>query len=176
MNKLEKYHKQALIIGVFAAFISSLGTLALGNLSGYEAKELIKSSLPGINVLCNTIVLASATILALLLTLLGLSSSSTNKLKKSHYYHVLAIAKLDTIVFVVSMLVFQLLNIPITESESVPNSWFKIVYYISLISASILSGSLISVVIMLYTAVRNIITIVGLGKEDHPLIHTNEKE
>ena len=175
MLKLTKYNKKALFGGIIGTIIAGLGGFLVGNVSGYEAKELIRTSLPGINTLCNTIVLASATILALLLTLLSVSSSTSNKLKKEHYTHVLLIAKIDTIVFVASMIIFQLLNIPITESESVPNSWFSTIYYVSLIASSILSGGLISVVLMLYNAVTSIIRIVGLGQKDHPLIYTDEE-
>lgn len=150
-------------------FVIGLGTFMLGKLSGYEAKVLIKNSLAGINTLCNTIALASATILALLLTLLALSSNSKSKLKKDHYKHVLQIARLDTIVFIASIMAFLLFNLPITESDNVPQNWFNIVYYISLGISSVLSAALIVVVLMLYNTVVNIIKIVGLGQKDHPL-------
>ena len=176
--RLTKYNKRALYGGIIAAIITGLGAFILGNLSGYEAKILIKSSLPGINTLCNTIVLASATILALLLTLLSVSSGSKSKLKDDHYTQVLRIAKIDTTVFIVSMICFQLFNLPITEAEDVPSTWYVTIYYITLGMSSILSGALISVVIMLYNAVVNIIKIVGLGETDHPLIYKdkNDKE
>ena len=96
--------KKAIWGGVFAILFLLSGTFLLGKLSGYEAKVLIKNSLSGLNVLCNTIVLASASILALLLTLLGLSSTSNSKLKKDHYLHVMQIAQLDTVIFIVSLL------------------------------------------------------------------------
>tara|TARA_R110002020_G_scaffold91560_2_gene222397 strand:+ start:159202 stop:159702 length:501 start_codon:yes stop_codon:yes gene_type:complete len=146
-----------------------LGTILLGRLSGYEAKELIKNSLAGMNTLCNTVALASATILALLLTLLSLSANSKSKLHKDHYTHVLHIAKLDTIVFVAAVVSFLLLNLPITESKEVPANWFNVVYYTSLAISSILGAALIVVVLMLYNTVVNIIKIVGLGITDHPL-------
>ena len=123
----------------------------------------------GLNTLCNTIALASATILALLLTLLSLSASSKSKLKKDHYIHVLQIAKLDTVVFIASVMSFLFLNLPITESDSVPPNWFSTIYYVSLGISSILSAALIVVVLMLYNTVVNIIKIVGLGVTDHPL-------
>lgn len=174
--KLTKYNKKAITVAVIASVITGSGAYILGNISGYEAKDLIKASLPGINTLCNTIVLASATILALLLTLLSISSGSKSKLKESHYHHVLIIAKFDTIVFVASMIAFQLFNIPITEAENVPPNWFTYIYYITLGTSSILSGALIGVVIMLFNAVSSIIKIVGLGIEDHPLIYSDDDE
>ncbi len=153
-----------------------LGTFLLGELSGYEAKVLIKNSVAGINTLCNTIALASATILALLLTVLGISSGAKSKLKKDHYRHILQIAKVDTIIFVASLISFLLFNLPVTESENVPNEWFSIVYYFSLGISSMLSAALIVVVIMLYNTVVNIIKIVGLGKMDHPLTENETDE
>ncbi|MGD1842122.1 MAG: hypothetical protein ACFB0B_14680 [Thermonemataceae bacterium] len=173
---LTDYNKRALYGGLIAALIIGAGMFFMGNLSGYEAKELIKSSLPGINTLCNTIVLASATILTLLLTLLSISSGSKSRLKEEHYKHVMRIAQIDTTVFVLAMIVFQTLNLPITKADNVPENWFSIIYYVSIGLSAILSGALIGVVLMLYNAVISMIKIVGLGKSDHPLIHPEEEE
>ncbi|WP_308992349.1 hypothetical protein QLS71_000860 [Mariniflexile litorale] len=173
--KISRYIKRAIIAGIISLLIILLGTLLLGELSGYEAKVLIQKSLAGINTLCNTIALASATILALLLTVLSISSNSKSKLKKDHYLQVLQIAKLDTAVFIASVMSFILLNLPITESDTVPNNWFNIIYYISLAISSILTAGLIVVVLMLYSTIVNIIKIVGLGMNDHPLADVDEK-
>ncbi|MDY7394987.1 hypothetical protein UMM65_07020 [Aureibaculum sp. 2210JD6-5] len=174
--KLSKYTKRAILGGIISMVIILLGTILLGKLSGYEAKILIKNSLDGMNTLCNTIALASATILALLLTLLSLSSNSKSKLKKDHYNHVLQIAKLDTTVFIASVITFLLFNLPITESDNVPANWFNMLYYISLAISSILSAGLIVVVLMLYNTVVSIIKIVGLGIKDHPLALNEEED
>ncbi len=175
--QLSIYTKRAIMGGVFSLLFILAGSILLGNLSGYEAKVLIKNSLAGLNTLCNTIVLASATILALLLTLLGLSAESKSRLKKDHYNHVLQIAKFDTVVFVVSLLSFLLFNLPVTESDNVPANWFSTIYYIALSISALISAALIVVVLMLYNTVVNIIKIVGLGISDHPLaISEEEKE
>ncbi len=174
--KISTYTKRALLGGAISLAIILSGTFLLGKLSGYEAKILIRNSLTGMNTLCNTIALASATILALLLTLLGISSSSKSKLKKDHYRHILQIAKLDTFVFVAAVITFLIFNLPITESESVPYNWFNFVYYISLAISSVLSSLLIMVVLMLYNTIVNIIKIVGLGIMDHPLVSKEVEE
>lgn len=172
---LSRYTKRAIIGGVISMVVMLSGTLLLGELSGYEAKSLIKNSISGINTLCNTIALASATILALLLTVLGISSSSKSRLKEDHYKHILEIARLDTIIFVSALISFLLFNLPVTESENLPSDWFSIVYYISLAISSILSAALIVVVLMLYNTVVNIIKIVGFGLDDHPLAASEEE-
>ena len=150
-----------------------LGTFLLGELSGYEAKSLIKNSIAGVNTLCNTIALASATILALLLTILGVSSGSESKLKKDHYKNILLIARVDTIVFVSALISFLIFNLPVTESENVPEEWFSILYYTTLGISSVLSAAIIVVVLMLYNTLSSIIKIVGLGLKDHPLVENN---
>ncbi|WP_299780590.1 hypothetical protein [uncultured Formosa sp.] len=174
--KFSKHNIQALSGGLIATITVGFGAFIIGSVSGYEAQQLIRASLSGINSLCNTVVLASATILALLLTLLSVSSNTKSKLTDDHYKHILTIAKTDTIVLVTSMIIFQLFNIPIAEADNVPPSWFTLVYYISLGLSAIISGGLIVVVLMLYYTVSSIIKIVGLGINDHPLIHKEKKE
>jgi len=174
--KLSQYTKRAILGGVISLIVIGIGTFLLGRLSGYEAKELIKSSIGGLNTLCNTIVLASATILALMLTLLGLSANATSRLKDDHYRHVMQIAKLDTVVFISSLLFFLLFNLPVTESDNIPSNWFNIIYYITLGISTLLSSALIVVVLMLYNTVVNIIRIIGLGEKDHPLAESGDKE
>ncbi len=174
--QLSRYTRRAIYGGAISLIVIITGSLLLGKLSGYEAKVLIKNSLSGLNMLCNTIVLASATILALLLTLLGLSSGTKSKLKDDHYLHVLQIAKFDTVVFIASLIFFLLFNLPITESDNVPNNWFNIIYYASLIISSFLSAALIVVVLMLYNTVVNIIKIVGLGQTDHYLTVSEDEK
>jgi len=170
-----KKNKNAIYGGLIATLFTGAGIFLLGNVSGYEAKHLLKVSLSGFNMLCNTIVLASATILALLLTVLSVSSGSENNIKKQHYLKVLSIAKFDVILFISALILFQFFNMPIMESDNVPTSWFDIIYWSTLISSSVISGMMIVVVLMLYNAVTNLIAIIGLG-EDHPMLSKDEAE
>lgn len=174
--KISGYTKRAFIGGLISLGFIGLGTLMLGNLSGYEAKVLIKSSLTGLNTLCNTIVLASATILALMLTLLGVSSGTNSKLKNDHYMHIMQIAKLDTAIFIASLLFFLVFNLPVTESDNIPENYFDVIYYVTIAVSAILSSALIVVVLMLYNTIINIIKIIGLGRTDHPLIQREEDD
>lgn len=173
---LSQYNKRALFSGLIAAIITGAAAYLLGNVSGYEAKILIESSLPGINMLCNTVVLASATILALLLTLLSISNSSDSNLNKKLYQQVATAAKLDVVLFVTAILCFQLFNIPITEADNVPKNWYSSIYWSILFSSSLLSGGLVSVIIMLYNTVINMIKIFGYGDKEHDWIDTHNKE
>ncbi|WP_010228398.1 hypothetical protein [Gillisia marina] len=168
--------KRAIVGGVVSTMIMGIGTYILGEVSGYKAKELLSTSLAGINMLCNTVILGSSTILALMLPLLSLSTGSNSRLTKVHYSHVLTIAKFVTILIIVSVITFLMLNLPITESEEVPSTWFSTIYYVSLGMASILGGGFVAIVTMLYETISNVILIVGFGVKDHPMVEKAEDE
>lgn len=168
--------KRAIVGGVVSTIVMGTGTFILGEVSGYKAKELLGSSLSGINMLCNTVILGSSTILALMLTLLSLSRAANSHLTKQHYRNVLKIAKFDTILIIAAIITFLMLNLPFTESAQVPNSWYAIIYYVSLGMASVLGGGMVAVITMLYGTIANIILIVGLGVTDHPLVYNEETE
>ena len=174
MKSFFRDNKKAIFGGLVATIITGLGIFLLGKVSGYEAKKLLDMSHSGLNMLCNTIILASATILTLLLTLLGISTSSKSRLKKDHYNQVLDIAKIDTVLLVVALIMFQFFNIPITEAENVKVHWFSLIYWFTLSISSLLGGSMITVILMLYSTIADIIHIVGLKKEDHQLVMDQE--
>jgi hypothetical protein len=77
--------KKPIMGGIISTFFIGIGAFLLGNLSNYQAEKLIVISLEGINLLCNTIILASATILGLLLTLLSISFGTNSELKNEYY-------------------------------------------------------------------------------------------
>ncbi|GAB2769940.1 hypothetical protein [Salinimicrobium soli] len=167
--------KRAIAGGAVSTVILGTATYILGEVSGYHAKELLTSSLSGINILCNTVILGGSTILALMLTLISLSRSAKTRLSNAHYSHVLTVAKSDTILIVAAVLTFLVLNLPITESEEVPQSWFSIIYYVSLTMSAILGGGFIAVITMLYGTIANVIEIVGFKKTDHPLVDSDSQ-
>jgi type IV secretory pathway ATPase VirB11/archaellum biosynthesis ATPase len=79
------FAKTAILGGIIGGVVIFVGTILLGEISSYEAKVLIEKSISGLNTLCNTVVLASATILALMLTLLGVGLRSNLKFNKIYY-------------------------------------------------------------------------------------------
>lgn len=168
--------KRAIVGGIVSTMVMASGTFILGQISGYKAMDLLQHSMSGINMLCNTVILGSTTILALMLTLLGLSRSSDSRLTERHYKDVLMIAKSDTILIVAAVITFLMFNLPISESDEVGKSWYQFIYYSSLGMASLLGGGFVAVVMMLYGTITNVILIVGLGKKDHPLISDQDAE
>lgn len=67
--------------GVVSTLVMGSGTFILGHISGYKAPELLQNSMTGINMLCNTVILGATAILALMLTLLGVSRINDDGLR-----------------------------------------------------------------------------------------------
>lgn len=158
---LTKNNLRSLYGGLIAALFTGAGVFLVGNLSGYEAKMLIENSLPTLTMLCNTVSLAAATILALLLTLLGVSSGSSDRLDRDHYMQVILVAKWTTVVFILAILSFQLFSIPITETDGISSNTYRWIYWSSLGLSSILSGAMVTIILLLYNSIKNLIEIIG---------------
>lgn len=162
--------KRAIVGGLVSTVIMGIGTFIIGETSGYEAQELLTTSSPGINMLCNTVILGSSTILALMLTLLSLSRATKSQLTEQHYKNVLTIAKSDTVLIIVAVITFLMLNLPIIQSNEVPGNWYAYIYYITLGMTAVLGGGFIAVITMLYGTIKSVILIVGFDIDDHPLV------
>ena len=155
-------------LGGFLSTLTILGgSWMIGQITGSEARYLLEAVLPSVRAFSGTMMLALITVLALMLTLLGLSTTSETKLKWIHYQRIKQIAHVDMVTFIVAVLFYLLLNVPIQETDSGTLGWFYNLYYAALIISSILAGAVITVVLMLYNAVRDIIIAIAPEKESH---------
>src|SRR5699024_560217 len=96
--------KRALIGGGLAALVTFCGAWIVGEVSGREAGLLLRVALSTTRSFCGTVTLATGNILALMLTLLGLSASANIDLKWTHYYRIKQIARADTITLIGAIL------------------------------------------------------------------------
>jgi glycerol uptake facilitator-like aquaporin len=167
--------RHAIIGGILAALVVMAGSWMIGQTSNSEARYLLEMTLPNVRSFSGTLMLALGTILALMLTLLGLSTSSDTELKWTHYQRVKQIAWLDMLTFIVAVLVYLLLNVPIQETDSGTGEWFHILYYATLVVSSILAGAIITIILMLYNTVRDIIHAIGHPENESRIIHTEEE-
>lgn len=145
----------ASIAGLVTAGIAFGGAYSIGRVSGFEAMALMEATLPTTRFLASSMLTASATILALMLTLLSFSNSAEFRLSRLHYRRVRVIALGVAVGFVLATLFLLLLNLPLGETKRVPADWYDTLYYGVLTTASLLGGILISVVLMLYLTVRD---------------------
>lgn len=157
--------RRAAFAGAIAAAFTALSTVGLGRIGDAQALNLLEAILPTTRFMASAILGSSATIIALMLTVLSLSQSIESGFERSQFQRINQIAVLCTVMLTASMLLLLVLNVPLRESEAL-NTYYTAVYYFIVIYSSALGGLLISTVLMLYAAIRSIIGL--LTPEDAP--------
>ena len=163
--------RRALIGGVLAASVALVGQWMVGRVySGYEALQLLEGLNSAALFLGSSVVTASATILALMLTLLSLTDQTDSDFDIDFYHRIKRIGLMATVAFSGGMILLLFLSVPIKESDNVPSRWFTIIYYILVTFSAVLSGLLVSLVLMLFNAVTSLIDVV------RPSVNDEDKE
>jgi hypothetical protein len=148
----------ALFGGVLAAAIALVGQWFIGrNYVGAQAKFLLQAINNSALWLGGSVVTASATILALMLTMLSLSDQTKIDFDKVFFRRIEQIGVMTTISLAGGILLLLFLSIPLQATDDVPNQSFTVIYYILIVFLSLLAGLLITVVLMLLNAIRSLI-------------------
>lgn len=174
-DRLRADIRVAIIGGAFSAVLMGVVTLAAGSLSGSEAQVMLQASSPTTRFLCSAVMTASATTLALMLTLLSMSTDQDDKVRGAHYERIRQIAFVDVVAFIGATLFLVLHVVPLGDASTIPVGWFDAVYYVSTVLSALLGGVLVAVMLLLYAAVRDIILTVGPGDET-PLLEDLDGE
>lgn len=151
--------RSALAGGVLSAVVIFMGTYLLGSVSDYEALDNLQEIRPTLRFTASGSMTATATILALMLTLLSFSQQSERKLRGYHYNRIWWIARFAAIVFIAALILLMTLNVPITNAEETFAGFYDIVYYVLLVYTAVIGGLMISIILLLYQAARDIILI-----------------
>lgn len=158
----------ALVGGVAAGVVGFAGMAIVGLASAYEARLLLGAVLPTARFAASAYVAGGATILALMLTLITFSISHDLEFRRIHYRRIRDIAAIDTAVIVGSVLLLMFLSFPLDEAE-VNRDFYLWVYNAILLGGAVTGGLFISVVLMLFYAVRGLIRL-GVEGSDSELI------
>ena len=157
-------------MAVVMVVVMGIGAFTLGSFGASDSRAMVEAILPTTNFLCSSIMTASAAILALMLTVLGLTTNADVKLNTTFYRRIKQIAFYDMIVLCYSIIFLVLQCIPITESDEIPTWWYPSVYYGMLAASAILGGGMIAIVSMLYSAISSLIDVFGLEHGDHSIV------
>ena len=150
--------KKALIGGILAGATAFIGQWLVGNIySGWEARKLLEAVTSSALYFSSSIVTAAATIIALMLTMLGLTRDSDSEFDSIFFKRIQRIALISTITLISGVLLLLFLSVPVQESNEVPSSWYTVIYYILIGAIALLSGLIVAVVLMLYNAVTSLI-------------------
>ncbi len=149
--------RRPILGGIVFAIILTISSLTFIEMTGILARELLETSVSGIISLCYVISIGSIYILVIILHLLSARLPIELGLRHKHYNSLLNIAKLATLLIIFSIIVILLLNIPFTRLRAIPDALYSTFYYIILAIASILGGSFISIITMIYITIRTMI-------------------
>ena len=176
MEHRTKFKLRVAAGGAAVALVGIGSVLIVGEISQLEAFELLKAMLPTTRFFCSAVLTSTATILALMVTLISLSSSTSTELKAEHYQRIRRIATLDAIAFAGGMLLLLFIMIPMEESEVLSYGWYRFIYYGVLAASALLGGLVVSVVIMLYSETKLLIRTIGLEHQPSPLEKPDEDD
>lgn len=164
----------AAIGGLLAGSLALVGQLLIGQVyGGSETQRLIESSLPSIRTLASSVVTATGTILALMLTLLSLTQSVSQDFDQAFFKRVERIGMASTVGMIGATLTLLILSIPLQEGDAVNVLFYQLYYYLIIALAASLAGILISVVIILFTTIRGLLAAlspIDYGDDYDPLV------
>ena len=154
------------IVAGLIIVIGGLARIAIGNVySEAEATNLIEA-LTGTGLyLGSAITGASATTLALMLTLLGLTRQADADFDHQVFRSISHVAWLSTISLVGAVILLLMLVLPVGEFEKMPDGWYRIMYEVVFAQTVIVCALLVATVVRLFLAIRHVITRITPGEE-----------
>ena len=156
----------ALVGGAVAALILFASVAVVGGVSPYEGLTLLRAVLPTARFLTSGVMAAGLTVLALMLTLLGISYSTEWTFRDVHYRRLGQIALLASVAIVLAVVTLVFMGLPVEEAEGL-RTYHHVIYYGLIGSLSLLSGLMIAIVLMLHRTISGLIAIGhSLGNSD----------
>ncbi len=132
--------------------------------SSAEATQLIEALSRAGLYLGSAIVTASATTLALMLTLIGMIRRMEKEFDSETYRSVDLIARLATASLMIGLLVLLAFTLPVGEFDTLPTDWYIHLYNGLFASCVVMVGLVAATVTVLYRTVRRVI--VGITPGD----------
>ena len=148
----------ALIGGAVAAAVMFIIVIGVGRVGSFEALRLIEASLPTARFLAATVLGSAITVLALLLTLIGLSLSSEFTFSARLYTRSGYVTNLSVVCIVVSAAVLLGLSVPIGEVEGL-RTYYDVFYYVLAFSMAVLGGLVVAMALLIGATLRGLISI-----------------
>lgn len=160
--------REALAGGIMVFMLAIGGALLIVSIySDIQARELIEAMAPSLRTLCFAIITASATIASLMLTTLGFTQRLNTKFELRFFFQIKMTSFLCTAALTLSVLILLILTIPITESENA-QATFTHLYYVLIVGSATISSLIVSVIILLYRTMTDIIYAVEPSERTSP--------
>lgn len=139
---------------------------AIGTVYGEAQAVLLIESLAASGLyLGSAIATASATTLALMLTLLGLTNRADNDFDHDVFVRIERVSILATLSLLGSLFLLVILVLPVGEFDSVPDRWFPTMYNVLFAMTIGVTALLSSTVVLLFLTVRQVVTGITPGED-----------
>ena len=144
-----------------AAFVLLLGLgghFASGRIySTLHAREMIEALSQPALYLGSAIAASAATVMALMLTMLGMVRRVESDFDQSMYKRVYRISQLSAWLLGGSVVLLLVMTMPIGEFENIPGDWYPTLYTSMYWMVMVLSALLVGMVTLLFSTIRDLI-------------------
>jgi len=149
------------------AILSAMGVLAFGGgafaltgsiYSAAEAQDLVDALSNSGLYLGSAMVGGSGTILALMLTLVGLVKRVNEDFDASIYKRIARVSLLSTLSLIGSVALLLILTMPVGEFDKLPSQWYPALYKALLAFMTAMSALMVGTVVLLYQTVITLIS------------------
>lgn len=139
---------------------------AIGTVYGAaEARDLLEALSRAGLYLGSAIATASATTLALMLTLIGMIRRIDTDFSRDTYKQVTRIAVLSTATLMLSFLVLLAYTLPMGEFENVPRDWYNYLYTVLFALTVVMVGLAAASVTIVFMTIRSIVSRITPGED-----------
>ena len=153
-----KHRRYAFLCVGVAAAVAIAQPLLTGRIySEAQSIQLLEGIKSSSLYLGSAIATASATTLALMLTLLSIASQADTSFEYNTYKGIELIGRISTATFIGSVVQLLLLSFPIGEFKNIDPGWFKGLYYVLSTVNGLLAGLMIVGVLILLDTIATLI-------------------
>lgn len=166
---------RAIAGGAVTLAIGLGGATLLGSVNHWEARRLVESLDNTLPYFASAGIGASVSVLALMITLLGLSRRTKLDLSETFYKRILWIGRQASALFAGSVFLLLVMAAPVAnaDAENGSRNYAIAQFYVTASLTAIAAGLFVSLVLMLQSTLSDLVQVVGLRVDDHPLIAEN---
>lgn len=150
-------HTWPLVTFVLIVAVGAGARWAIGDIySAAQARDLLDALSRAGLYLGSAIATASATIIALLLTFIGMFRRMDDEFDVEAYRNVDLVAKLSTASLLISLIVLLAFVLPVGEFEELPNQWYSHLYNALFAGCVIMVACIAGTVVMIYRTLNRV--------------------
>ena len=159
-----KHYFWPVVVFAFVCVIGYAARRAIGGIySTAEATQLLEALSRAGLYLGSAIATASATTLALMLTMIGMIKRMDEDFDHESYRNIDVVAKLATASLMISLLVLLAFTLPVGEFEELPGTWYTTLYEFLFAGCVVMVGLSAATVAMIYRTLRQVMAKITPG-------------